>query len=96
MSDRGREEDGYARVARLVRSVPHGPDRVDKILTLLHGEGWKERAAAARVAGPTALDRTVQTYLAVMGRDRVRLQQLEERVARIERHLGLEPLYKSR
>ena len=51
-------------------------DRSDRFLTMLHGEGWKERA--------TADPRNSSGYAA-------RVRDLEKRIARIEYHLKLAP-----
>ncbi|HEV2334580.1 MAG TPA: hypothetical protein VGS13_03710 [Stellaceae bacterium] len=67
----------YRRVLEKINKIPPGPDHIARVLDMLHGSGWKERAMAA---GPLTLD---------YGR---RLRELEIRVSRIERHLNPAPL----
>ncbi|HEV8679099.1 MAG TPA: hypothetical protein VGQ90_06965 [Stellaceae bacterium] len=67
----------YRRVLEKINRIPPGPDHIERVLDMLHGPGWKERAMAA---GPLTLE---------FGR---RLRELEARVSRIERHLQPSPL----
>ena len=66
----------YRRVLEKINKIPPGPDHIARVLDMLHGPGWKERAMAA---GPLTLE---------YGR---RLRELEARVSRIERHLNRSP-----
>ncbi len=66
----------YRRVKEKIDSVPLGDRYMERVLDMLHGPGWKERAMAA---GPLTLE---------YGR---RLRELEIRVSRIERHLSPPP-----
>jgi hypothetical protein len=68
----------YRKAQAMYESIGPVPNRMDVFMTMLHGEGWKERALA--VLGPQA---------ALCSDERVR--DLEMRIARIERHLKLGP-----